>query len=341
MNINNTFYVLSSSSDVLIDKMHICTWDVKGSNAFIEIGLCISVAANTPLKFDLYTYLPFICQSSVISSLHTELSDDANFRFIFNCDHSSKVLVNNDARNGSIFTVKNGENIDEKFAVLNISPSVVDKHFVKFEFSRESIDAARLYGRILIKTNYATLANTVSGIAKKDYLFDLKINEARNKPNEVFDFERANTLTIASVKTIILLHAIPEEWNINYSDSSKLKNVRRLEIDAFKRYMSWIDKVDDEYLITFSKAEAKDGTSFFTSFTKEHVSNKQLLVAVVMNIVCSLLFGISQCPDDKEKTFLQVLPFTYLLAIAILLLGFVYIFNLHSSLWRWIKSLKS
>lgn len=341
----NTIYTLSSSA-VSLDKLHICTWDVKGQKAFIEVGMQLD-ANNINAGLSVYVYLPFINDSTEVSSLHQELSDEANFRFIFNRSHSNKTLIGGDNRNGSIFTIDrdvNGEEAPqtEDIAILNVDATIEDHKFVKFCFTRQDDNVSKIYGRVLLKTTHETLANTVSGITKKDYLYDIKINEVRNMPNVVFDYKRNNNLLLCNPDTVILLHAIPEEWNINYSDSSRLKNVRRLEMDAFKHYMSWIEKVSDEYLITFSKAEAKGGASFFTSFTKEHVGSKQLFVAVIMNILCSLLFAFSQInyPDSAHPDIciFKVIPITYYVAIGILIIGLAYVFNVHLWLWRYIKA---
>lgn len=338
----NTIYTLSSSN-VSMEKLHICTWDVKGQKAFIEVGMQIS-ATIPDNEYDVYVYLPFIDNSTQINSLHQELSDDANFRFIFNRSHSKKTIIGDDIRNGSIFEIDKDGHPDQKemIAILNVDTIIENTKFVKFKFTRPNNEVSKLYGRILLKTNHETLANTVSGITKKDYLYDIKINEVRNMPDVVFDYKRKMNLDLCNPNTVFLLHAIPEEWNINYSDSSCLKNVRRLEIDAFKHYMSWIEKVSDEYLITFSKAEAQGGASFFTSFTKEHVGSKQLLVAVVMNILCSLIFAISQIkypnPVNPNNSLFKEIPFLYYLAIGIVIIGFLYIINFHQYVLRHLKN---
>lgn len=111
----NTIYTLSSSA-VALEKLHICTWDVKGQKAFIEVGMQLD--ANIPEGgLCVYVYLPFINNSTEVSSLHQELSDEANFRFIFNRSHSNKTLIGGDNRNGSIFT------IDKKISREMRSPS--------------------------------------------------------------------------------------------------------------------------------------------------------------------------------------------------------------------------
>ena len=341
----NTIYTLSSSA-VSLDKLHICTWDVKGQKAFVEVGMQLD-ASIPEGGLSVYVYLPFINDSTVVSSLHQELSDEANFRFIFNRSHSSKTVIGDDIRNGAIFTIEKDVRGDEdpqseNIAILNVDARIDEQRFVKFTFTRQGDDVSKLYGRVLLKTTHETLANTVSGITKKDYLYDIKINEARNMPDVVFDYKRNNNLLLSNPDTVILLHAIPEEWNINYSDSSRLKNVRRLEVGAFKHYMSWIEKVSDEYLITFSKADAKGGASFFTSFTKEHVGSKQLFVAVIMNILCSLLFAFSQInypdPAHPDICVFKVVPISYYVAIGIFVVGLLYVFNIHQIVCRFIKN---
>lgn len=344
MKTDNNYYVLTENGcDISLDKFHICTWDVKEQRAFIEVGVSIPIQENTPENINIYIALPFVTQKCEIISLHKSLGDDSNFRFVFNRTHKNKVVIDNDLRNGSIFIIDEEENNDVRFAIVDARATIInEQNIVKFEL-RKPQNIHRLYARVLIKTNTETLANTVSGITKKDYLYDIKINEARNIPDKIFNYNRDNNLHIIKIEQIFCLHAIPEKWNINYSDSSKLKNVRRLEIDAFKKYMKWVEKIDDEYLITFSKCSGNDGCSFFTSFSNEYVSNRQLLVAVITNLICSMLIGWASIKfsADKDSHWYSDIPITYYFAALFVLLAVLYCWNIPSLCWRKIKSLCS
>lgn len=344
METDNNYYVLTENEcGISLDKFHICTWDVKGQKAFIEVGVSIPILENTPENINIYIALPFVNLECKIESLHMSLGEDSNFRFIFNRTHSNKATIDNDSRYGSIFTLNEVGNNNMKFAIVDAKATIVEgQNIVKFEL-RKPQNIHRLYARVLIKTNTETLANTVSGITKKDYLYDIKINEARNMPDKIFNYKRDKNLQIVNITQTFCLHAIPEKWNINYSDSSKLKNVRRLEIDAFKKYMNWVEKIDDEYLITFSKCSSNDGCSFFTSFSNEYVSNRQLLVAVITNLVCSMLIGWASIKFSagKDSHWYSDIPFTYYFAAFFVLLAVLYCWNIPSLCWRKIKSLCS
>lgn len=331
---SNSFYVLADATEKIeAEKLHICTWDVKGQNTFVEIGICIKVNDDTPEKVKLYVSLPFLNGKCTYNSLHEQLNVDSNFRFIFNTSFTNKQNIGGDERGGSIFTI---EENGSKFAIVNANCQIECGDKMLCFILNKPDDTQSVYARVLIKTDCATLANTVSGITKKDYLFDVKVNEARNMPDDVFKFKTSKNLKLVNIENAFCLHAIPEYWNITFSDPAKLKNVRRLEIEAFKKYMSWIEKIDDEYIITFSKAACKNGCSFFTIFTHEHIGNMQLCLAIFCNLICSLLFGFYSYRADLYaggNTF----PVEFLIAIALIFITILALTGVQNRLVKWIK----
>ena len=82
--------------------------------------------------------------------------------------------------------------------------------------------------------------------------------------------------------------------------------------------------------IVFNKSEkATDGThTFFSEFEKETIGNKQIVLAIGANVLCSLLFGILSLRDwEKGTKWYEWLPWEFWLAIVILivLIGFLFV----------------
>ena len=44
-------------------------------------------------------------------------------------------------------------------------------------------------------------------------------------------------------------------------------------------------------MIVFLKLTGNENYSFFTTFVKEHIGNKQIIFAILANIFCSILFA--------------------------------------------------
>lgn len=65
-----------------------------------------------------------------------------------------------------------------------------------------------------------------------------------------------------------------------------------METDSFNKYLKDIETIDkDKYMIVFLKLKGNENYSFFTTFVKEHIGNKQIIFAILANIFCSLLFA--------------------------------------------------
>lgn len=121
---------------------------------------------------------------------------------------------------------------------------------------------------------------------------------------------------------MFLFHCVPDDYDISYIDSGKLRNVRRLETSAFNKYLKdieWIEK--DRYMIVFLKSKGNENYSFFTTFVKEHIGNKQIIFAVLANIACSLILAYDKLftliPDDV-KYYISIFPWWGWLVLVIL-----------------------
>lgn len=127
----------------------------------------------------------------------------------------------------------------------------------------------------------------------KIHIYDLKINETRNLPDDIYDLKSNEGLHICPIRNLFCLHSVPDDFDISFVDSSKLKNIRKLETEAFKRYLQNVKDIGkDCYNIIFLKDCNKDSYSLFTICSEETIGTKQISLAIASNILCSLLFFV-------------------------------------------------
>ena len=189
-----------------------------------------------------------------------------------------------------------------------------------------------MYFRVLVNLK-DTIALVKRGIAQTTYIYDFKINETRNLPQKIYELKKNDDLEICKVKKVFCLHAVPDDFAFSFVDSSKLKNIRKLESAAFQKYLPEIKGISkDCYNIMFLKDDDKDGKesySLFSICTEETIGSKQIALAIGANILCSLLFTFSSLRFVKDSTieWYRQIPWEYWGALAILVVLFVYLFT--------------
>lgn len=318
----NTIYLLSNQGNLTVEKFHFCTWDVRDENTFVEAGVCIKKDTNTLENIDFFLALPFLTDQTTTESLHTNLANTANYRFIFNEIAEHTESINGDIRNGCIITIGNGANdADKKYAIVPVTCDVMDNHnMVKMSIRRPAGTYGHMYFRILIKISRKTIAETIRSITKRTYVYDIKVNEARNIPDDVFTYKQEHNLTLLKIQKTFCLHCVPSEYELGFSDSAKLKNVRKLEMNAFCNYLPLLKEMRGDYNIVFLKDSNVNGNSFFTTFSKEYIGNKQLLIALVTNLVCNLLFAIASFRTNLAtgKVWYKEMPIEWYISLAVI-----------------------
>lgn len=341
----NTIYLLSNQGNLTVEKFHFCTWDVKDENTFVEAGICIKKENNTPDAIDFYLALPFLTGQATAESLHTNLADTANYRFIFNeiAEHTDS--INGDNRNGCIITISNGANDeDKKYAIVPATYSIVEgQNLVKISIRKPAGTYGHIYTRILIKINRKTIAETISSITKRTYVYDVKVNEARNIPDDVFTYGQENNLTFLKIQKTFCLHCVPSDYELGFSDSAKLKNVRKLEMDAFCHYLPLLKRIRGDYNIVFLKENNENGNSFFTTFSKEYIGNKQLLMAVVTNLICNLLFAIAAFRSTlgTNDVWYEKIPIEWYVSLVVIVACVLYCVPKIPCLGKWYYGIKN
>lgn len=311
---DNTYFILSNG-EKRIKRLHICTWDLIGSNAAIEIGIEFAHCSTEEIEFKLA--LPFLRDGDKVTCLLDSLiRDDDNCKFIFNDTIKTTAQINGDKRNGVILDFASRSLL----AILPIKDIIVKNGICSFKVQDFNQDISK-YVRLYIQTNLSNLAVIRKGIAKTTYIYDIKVNEKRNLPTSINDLLNQKYILCSSIEKCFCFHVIPSQYNISYLNSNKLKNIRILESNAY-RYLPNIKQMkNNEYLIVFNKSENLKGTyTFFSEFEKETIGNRQIMTAVVANMVCSLLFAIPSLRNwERGSTLYQWLPFEYWLVFVILI----------------------
>jgi hypothetical protein len=284
---DNSFFILSKQQ-IEISRFHICTWDIENEKSFVEIGIEFNFPDNASMV-DFRFLAPFVKKEDKIRCLLDRLKLRENSKFIFNDVIKNSSPINEDDIHGTVLDFKSRE----KLAILPLTDNIsVEKNgLISFKLRKPQIEnATNFYVRFLIHTTAKTLSTEKKGITQTTFIHDIKLNENRNLPNNVATL--MDEFILCTVKNCFCFHVIPNSFNIAFVDQNKLKNVRILEVSAFKKYLPDELKTmkKDKYMIVFNKETAAKSYSFFTIFTKEIIGTKQILLAIGANILCSFLF---------------------------------------------------
>lgn len=335
---DNAYYILAKDN-VSIERLHICTWEFPHESSFIEFGLEFPHESFVNDSIILYLAAPFIKEDYTVICLMKNLSNTDNGRFIFNDVVRGIENVGDDSRDGSILSF-------EKRDKLTILPCdiKVDNGFISFKLEKPSRYEGNLYFRVLIKIDNDSIAIRKKGIAQTGYIYDFKINETRNLPQDIYELKKNNGLEICKVKKAFCLHAIPDNFVFSFVDSSKLKNIRKLESTAFQKYLPEIKGISQDcFNILFLKDNDDDGKesySLFTICTEETIGSKQIAFAIGANIICSLLFALSSLRfiKDANVEWYRQIPWEYWGALVILFFLCLYLFVPIKSVWSWLRT---
>lgn len=320
---DNAYYILAKKQ-IDIERLHICTWEFPSESSYIEFGVEFSFKNFSDNTLTLLLAAPFIKTNSLVTCLLKNFSDMANGRFIFNDVVCGIDNVGDDSRDGIILKFERREN-------LTILPCAIDVKdgIITFVVNKPNRHEGNLYFRVLIKLEDSSVAIKKSGIAQTTYIYDFKINETRNLPQKIYDLKKNHSLRICKVKNVFCLHAIPDNFAFSFVDSSKLKNIRKLETSAFQQYLPEVKGISkDCYNIMFLKESGKESYSFFSICTEETIGSKQIALAVGANILCSLLFALSSLRFVKDSTieWYKQIPWEYWGALIILFILCIYLF---------------
>lgn len=322
----NAFYILSKEH-VNIERLHICTWEFPRESSYIEFGLEFSAESFHGDSIDFYLAVPVVKKNDTVTCLLENLSNTDNGRFIFNDVVTGIDNIGDDSRDGSILKFEKREKI-----TLLPCDITVNNGLIYLKIKKPNKHEGNLYCRVLVKLYNKTIAIKKTGIAQTTYIYDFKINETRNLPQEVYSLKTIKNLKICKVKRLFCLHALPDNFVFSFIDTSKLKNIRKLESSAFQKYLPEIKGISkDCYNIMFLKDDDRDGKesySLFSICTEETIGSKQIALAVGANILCSLLFAFSSLKfNNPNLEWYRQIPWEYWTALGVLVLLCLYLFK--------------
>jgi len=325
---NNYFIFTEKSKKIEIERFHICTWEFKNNSALIEFGGEIKNAFDiNEEEISLQIYIPWISDNHKVVDLYDKLKESENSRFIFNDSVSgSEFLDGGQQRNGVIqkFESRNPLCIipiehskDTKNKIVSVKINLRNLKRV------DIIENTSLYFRFYIEPNLNLLSTRKTGISKSTIIYDIKVNERRNLPeNSSIDM---NVLKLCNIESCFAFNILPNSFDLTFFDSSTLKNIRTLEFDSFKKYLGDNRVKKDELVVVFNKKKGQDSYAFFSIFSKERIGAGQFALAVLVNLVCAILLLIPSFREKYQASFFskklwQSLPFEVYLSIFIGLL---------------------
>jgi hypothetical protein len=241
---------------------------------------------------------PSVKKEDVVLCLAQYLINDSdNCKFIFNDNIKNFSAIQGDKRNGAILDFE----VRGSLSIIPISdgPIVDDSgQMISLKIKLSASDGiGSKYIRFLIKSNSSTLSTEKKDISHHTYIYDVKLNEKRNLPDNVHKII-TNEYSLCKVKQCFCFHVVPNSFSVSFVNDKLLKNIRELEVSAFKKYLSQntlgVQQMKEgQYYIIFNKDENSDSYSFFTVFSREVIGSNQIIFAIGTNIICSLLFAVS------------------------------------------------
>lgn len=346
---NNYFIYTDKANEIEIERFHICSWEFINDTALIEFGGEIKrdkSINNDTLEFSIY--IPWIKAKYKIVDLYERLIDSDNCRFIFNDSIKSTRFVDGGQRKEGVvqefsgreplFIIPLKSTIDVSNKIVNISLNI--KPYLESSFP----EVANLYFRFYIEPNTAELSTRKRGISSSTIIYDVKLNEKRNLPeNSKLDLR---THTLCTINSCFYFNILPNSYDLTFFDATALKNIRTLEDGPFKKYI--LDKrvKKDELVVVFNKKDKKESYGFFSVYSRERIGTGQFALAILINIFCGFLLFIPAYRNSFNPvlSFTDIwgnLPFEILIAFFIafsMLIYFIWptIINYITRLWKWI-----
>lgn len=329
---DNSFFIFTDKTqNVEIERFHICTWEFNNDSSLVEFGFEILSESITTDSLSLSLFIPWFKSSCETKDLYSRLIIPENSRFIFN-----------DALQGSNY-LDGGQNksgIIQKFSDRNeigILPVTFDKNIDKvitisvnlkpyIDYSTEN--KPNIYFRFSIKPEIPFISMRKKGINKSTIIYDIKVNEKRNIPEEKVNYFSDKTL--CKVRNCFLFNVIPNKYDIVFFDNSSLKNVRTLEFESFNRYLEDSRVKEDELIVVFNKKQNTESFSFFSIYAKERIGVGQFSLALLLNVFCGLLFFIASYRNPPATQVIPIrdiifsLPTEIYFATALMLVSLLY-----------------
>ena len=296
-----------SSDSVVISKLHICTWCFTNSKAAVELGIefhdkkqsedgsAANKSPTEPYRFLIVSPI-FTNKNRILSVSSSLINSRQNCCFIFNdrvTDNHSLSHPNAAGLSDNIGSVVVFENT-KKLCILNINkPEPKDGYceiyVVDPQSAKEKADSAyqgnfdkdteRKYFRVFIETKLENFCIVKTGYTKDDYIYDVKVNEQRNFPEneELKKCIKRNKYSLCKdIERCFCFHIVPSNYTVEYINESKLKNIRMLEHESFNQYIRdcYTDNERSSYEICKGIEQHEYLITFYKSTSNTYISNK-------------------------------------------------------------------
>ena len=314
---------LLCKQNVVITRLHICTWNINHKKYFTEYG--IEINRNNLTHLDIALALPQQCQKKDFVCLYENIITPNNSRFIFNSDITKTSPINGDTR----FGVNISLGKDRDITVLPLEGSVAfDMQMQKITIEIPSQAHKIIYLRFLVKSEAPSFSFIKRGISKINIIYDVRVNDCRTASKDVINAQK-NGYHLINIEKCFCFHIIPNSFSLDFIQGNKLKTIRGLEDIEFNEYLGdsireteKIKLKEQEYNIVFCKQENKTSYSFFSVYSKDFIGTPQIILALAVNIICSLLFaagGLHTQVYNMDLTYIERIPWEYWTALGVLI----------------------
>jgi len=307
-----------------IERFHLCSWEFKNGTALIEIGCEISseTLPKAGNSIEAEIHIPWLKSQNETTDLFSRLKEPANSKFIFNDS-----VVNTHSFDGGrgVLGVLHEFQSREPLCILPVTPEPnYDKSNIKIKLDLSAYNNhglnANIYFRFSITANISSLSIRKKGIGRSTIIYDLKINEGRNLPDDLFS--QLQNKQLCAIKYCFCFNIVPNSYDLSFFDSSSLKNIRTLEYDAFNRYLEDRRVQKDQLMVVFNKKKYPESFAFFSIFIKERIGAGQFALAILINLISGILLFLpnyrSQITSSIiSRSFWQNLPIEVYIAILI------------------------
>lgn len=334
---NSFFIYTEKQKDILIERFHVCSWEFDNNSSLVEFGFEISKESILNDNLSISLFVPWVKTTCETKDLYNKLSAADNSRFIFNDSISvTKYLQANTNSSGVIHTFS-GRN---ELCILPVDVKIDEDRIITATLNlrayREYVQSKpNIYFRFWVKPTVPFISMRKEGISKSTIIYDIKINERRNIPDNRIEY--FNDKAFCKIKYCFSFNILPNKYDIVFFDNTSLKNVRTLEYESFNKYLGDKRVKKDELIVVFNKKEVKEfdqkivaeSFSFFSIYSKERIGPGQFALAILINIVCGVLLFIPAYRKTfvPEISFLKVwsvLPFEIFIALGIAVSTLIY-----------------
>lgn len=328
---DNSFFIYTDKAkNILIERFHMCTWEFDNNSSLVEFGFEISKDSIKEDNLTISLFIPWVTKKCETKDLYESLSIAENSRFIFNDS-----VIGTDSLDGG----RNKSGVIHKFSgrnelcILPAEISILEGNIVTATLNfqpykkYDSDSKPNVYFRFWIKPSLPYISMRKNGISKSTIIYDIKINERRNIPDEkVVYFDDKE---LCEIKNCFSFNIVPNKYDIVFFDNSSLKNVRTLEYVSFNKYLGDNRVKKNNLIVVFNKKQDSESFSFFSIFSKERIGPGQFALAILINIICGVLLFIPAYRKtfNPEVSFIKVwtvLPFEIFIALGIAIATLIY-----------------